>query len=298
MASAEITKLKQLLRAKALPPGAPITLEQRRLAMEKVAFKVATDIARESLTMAGCAAEWLRAPGALNDHAILYLHGGGYVMGSPNTHRALGGEISRAARAAVLLLDYRLAPESAFPAAVDDAVAAFQWLLAQGFSPSHLAIAGDSAGGGLTAATLIALRDRALVLPRAAVCISPWSDLTCRNPSYLTRAAADPMVTPEMIRELAGLYLQGADPRAPLASPNFADLHGLPPLLIHVGRDEVLLDDAVNLHDKMRADGADSTLEIWDDMIHVWHAFYPLLPEGQRGIARIGAYLRDQWSRA
>ncbi len=298
MAGAEITKLKQILREKALPAGAQVTLEQRRKGMEKVAFKVAEDIVIEHVKVGGCAAEWLRAPGTDAQRAILYLHGGGYVMGSPNTHRSLGGEVSRAAKAAVLMLDYRLAPEAAFPAAVDDGVASFEWLIAHGFKPQNLAIAGDSAGGGLAAATLVALRDRKLPLPGAAVCISPWSDLTCSNESYKTRAAADPMVTSDGIGNMAGLYLQGADAKNSLASPNFASLRSLPPLLIHVGRDEVLLDDSIKLHNKAKTDGVDSTLEIWDDMIHVWHAFHPMLPEGKQGIERIGAFLREKWTAA
>jgi len=298
MAGAEITKLKQILREKALPAGAQVTLEQRRKGMEKVAFRVADDITIETVTVAGRTAEWLRAPGTNAQRAILYLHGGGYVMGSPNTHRSLGGEISRAAQAAVLMVDYRLAPESPFPAAVDDGVASFEWLMAQAFKPQNLAIAGDSAGGGLAAATLVALRDRKLPLPGAAVCISPWSDLTCTNESYKTRAAADPMVTPDGIGNMAGVYLQGADAKNPLASPNFASLRSLPPLLIHVGRDEVLLDDSIKLHEKAKADGVASTLEIWDDMIHVWHAFHPMLPEAKQAIVRVGAFLQENWAKA
>ena len=134
-------------------------------------------------------------------------------------------------------------------------------------------------------------------MPGAAVCISPWSDLTCSNESYKTRADADPMVTPD-IRNMANLYLQGADPKNPLASPNFANLRSLPPLLIHVGRDEVLLDDSIKLDQKATADGVDSTLEIWEDMIHVWHAFHPMLPEGKQAIVRVGSFLRERWAAA
>ncbi len=294
MASAEITKLKRLLREKAVPPGTSIA--DRRALMEKFAFRVADDIAVEQVTVSDRTAEWLRAPNADGKQVLLYLHGGGYVMGSANTHRSLAGELSRAAQARVFLPDYRLAPEAPFPAAVDDAVAAVQWLYAQGVAPACLAIAGDSAGGGLTAATLIALRDRHLPLPCAAVCISPWSDLNCSNASYQTRAAADPMITTDDITLMASAYLHGADPKSALASPNRGDLTGLPPLLIHVGRDEVLLDDAIVLHEAARSSGVASTLEIWDDMIHVWHAFHPMLPEGRQGITRVGAYLREQWS--
>lgn len=293
MASAEIIKLKGLLRAKALPPETSIA--ERRALMEKLAFRVADDVVVEKRTVAGRDAEWLCAPGADAGHVLLYLHGGGYVMGSPNTHRALAGELSRAAGACVLLPDYRLAPEAPFPAAVDDARAAYQWLLGEGHAAERLAIAGDSAGGGLTVATLLSLRDHGLPQPRCAACLSPWSDLACSNASYQTRAAADPMITSADITLMAGAYLDGADPKSALASPNRADLTALPPLLIHVGRDEVLLDDALVLHEAARSAGVASTLEIWDDMIHVWHAFHPLLPEGKQAIARIGEFLRAHW---
>ena len=296
MAGPEIVKLKKILREKAAPPDADIPLDVMRKGMEKVSFKAADDIQSEGITVAGRAAEWVRAPGVPAGRAILYMHGGGYVMGSLNTHRSLAGEVSRAAQAAVLLLDYRLAPENPFPAAVDDGVAAYRWLLEQGFKPQALAIAGDSAGGGLAMATLVAARDQGLPMPAAAVPISPWSDLTCSNESYQTRAEADPMVTPGGIGKMAGVYLQGSDPKHPYASPNLASLQSLPPLLIHVGRDEVLLDDAIKLDQKAKSDGVKSTLEIWDDMIHVWHAFHPMLPEAKQGIARIGEFLREQWA--
>ena len=296
MAGPEIVKLKRILREKAVPPGVDIPLEQRRKGMEKVAFKVADDIGVEAVTVAGRAAEWITAPGSQTGRAILYLHGGGYVMGSLTTHRSLVGEISRAAQAAALLVDYRLAPEAPFPAAVEDGVASYRWLLDQGFMPKNLAIAGDSAGGGLAVATLISARDQGLPMPKAAVPISPWSDMTCSNESYKTRAEADPLVGSGSIGDMANLYLQGKDPQHPYASPNFASLKSLPPLLIHVGRDEVLLDDSIKLDQKAKADGVNSTLEIWEDMIHVWHAFHPMLPEGKQAIERVGAFLREKWA--
>jgi monoterpene epsilon-lactone hydrolase len=296
MAGPEIVKLKRILREKAVPPGVDIPLEQRRKGMEKVAFKVADDVGVEAVTVAGRAAEWITAPGSQTGRAILYLHGGGYVMGSLTTHRSLVGEISRAAQAAALLVDYRLAPEAPFPAAVEDGVAFYRWLLDQGFTPKNLAIAGDSAGGGLAVATLISARDQGLPMPKAAVPISPWSDMTCSNESYKTRAEADPLVGSGSIGDMANLYLQGKDPKHPYASPNFASLKSLPPLLIHVGRDEVLLDDSIKLDQKAKADGVNSTLEIWEDMIHVWHAFHPMLPEGKQAIERVGAFLREKWA--
>jgi acetyl esterase/lipase len=224
---------------------------------------------------------------------MLYLHGGGYVVGSIATHRGLAGRLSQAAAARVLLVDYRLAPEHPFPAAVDDAAGAYRWLLAQGIEPARLVIAGDSAGGGLTIATLVALRDAGVPLPAAAVCLSPWVDLEGRGDSVTTKAAADPLVHKDMLVQLAAWYLAGADPRTQLAAPLYADLRHLPPLLIQVGTAEILLDDAIRLAEKATAAGVKVTLEPWEDMIHVWQLFAPMLPEGQKAIEGIGVFVRQ-----
>jgi acetyl esterase/lipase len=224
---------------------------------------------------------------------MLYLHGGGYVIGSLTTHRGLAGRLSQAAKARVLLIDYRLAPEHPFPAAVEDATAAYRWLLAHGCTPARLAIAGDSAGGGLTVATLVALRDAGQPLPAAGVCLSPWTDLEGLGESVTSKASADPIVQKEMLLRLASCYLGDADPRTPLAAPLYADLRGLPPLLVQVGTAEILLDDALRLAERAKAAGVAVTLEAWDDMIHVWQLFAPLLPEGQQAIARIGEFVQQ-----
>jgi monoterpene epsilon-lactone hydrolase len=237
-------------------------------------------------------AEWLEPPSARPGAAIIYLHGGGYVIGSPRSHRHLAAAIGRAAQAAVLLPDYRLAPEHPFPAAVDDAVAVYRWLLGRGQAPARTVLAGDSAGGGLTVATLLALRDGGLTLPAAAVCISPWVDLSGSGASYTAKAASDPIVTRDGVMEMARAYLGSADARSPLASPLFADLSRLPPILIQVGSEEVLLDDSVALAGSAKGAGVDTTLEIWPDMIHVWHWFLPLLDEAQSAVDGIGAFAR------
>jgi monoterpene epsilon-lactone hydrolase len=246
----------------------------------------------EPVVAAGVRCEWVDAPSAAADAAILYLHGGGYVVGSLNSHRAHVARLSAACAARGLAVDYRLAPEHPHPAAVDDAVAAYRWLLDRGVAPSRIVIAGDSAGGGLTVATLVALRDAGDPLPSCGVCISPWTDLTCTAESMTTRAAVDPMVKPDGLRRMAAAYLAGGDLRAPLASPLYAQLRGLPPLLIHVGTAETLLDDSTRLADRARAAGVDVTLEVWDDMIHVWHCFAPMLPEADQAVARVGEYVR------
>jgi acetyl esterase/lipase len=197
-----------------------------------------------------------------------------------------------------LSVEYALAPEQPFPAAVSDGVKAYRWLLDRGHAPGAIAIAGDSAGGGLTAATLIAARDQGLPMPAGAALLSPWSDLTCDTETYVTREASDPSIAPDGIREMAKIYLAGADPRNPLASPNFADLAGLPPLLIHVGSEEVLLHDARILAERARAAGVDVRFEVWDRMFHVWHAFYQMLEEGDAALRKVASFLGERFERA
>ena len=292
----DINKLKGILRKQSdSPTGGDITIERRRGGMEKTAFPVSDDIQVETVEVAGLPAEWIKAPEVDTSKAVLYLHGGGYIMGSLNTHRALMGEISRAANAVVLGLEYRLAPESPYPIAVNDGVAGYKWLVESGFKPENTAIAGDSAGGGLTLATLVDLKKEGVELPGVAVCLSPWSDLTCSHETYQTRAEEDPMIQQAGIADMAGIYLQGADATLDTASPNYADLTGLPPLLIQVGDSEVLLGDSQDLHKKALDCGVDSTLEVWDEMIHVWQAFHPMLDEGKKAIVRIGEFLQEKW---
>ena len=240
----------------------------------------------------GVSAQWISAPGARDDRVLLYLHGGGYVIGSVHSHRDLIARLSAASGCRVLGLDYRLAPEHPFPAPVEDATAAYRWLLDQGVAPAQIAIAGDSAGGGLTAATLLSLRDAGTPLPAAAVMLSPWVDLEGEGASMKTRADVDPMVKRELVLGMAETYLAGGDPRQPLAAPLHAALEGLPPLLIHVGDHETLLDDSVRFAEKARVAGVDVTLEVWGEMVHVWHLFADELPQAQRAIERVGEFLR------
>jgi acetyl esterase/lipase len=223
---------------------------------------------------------------------ILYLHGGGYVMGSIATHREMVARMSKASGARALLVDYRLAPEHPFPAAVDDATAAYRWLLSQNIKPSRIVVAGDSAGGGLTLATLVALRDAKTPLPAAGVCISPWVDMEGTGASMTTRAKADPVVQKQGLLGMAQLYLGGKDPKSPLAAPLHADFRGLPPLFIHVGDAETLLDDSTRVAEKAKMAGVKVDLEIWPEMPHVWHLFAPFLPEGQQAIDKIGKYVQ------
>jgi acetyl esterase/lipase len=225
---------------------------------------------------------------------LLYLHGGGYVVGNAWGYRGLVAALAEAAGMAAYAIDYRLAPEHPFPAAIDDSAAAFRALIDRGHDPNRIAIAGDSAGGGLTVATLLRLRETSTPMPGAAFLISPWADLDCSGPSMTGKAAADPSLTEAGLRRMAAHYLCQADAAHPLASPIHADLAGLPPILIHVGTAEILLDDALRLAAAAGRDDVALTLEIWPGLIHVWHAFAFMLPEGAAAVAAAGAFLRER----
>ncbi len=253
-----------------------------------------TDMTYEPVAAGGVRAEWVVPPGASEGKALLYLHGGGYVICSPDTHREMVAHLAKACGCRVLLLDYRLAPEFPFPAAVEDAVAAYRWLLAQGYPARGLAVAGDSAGGGLTVAALVAFRYLGLPMPGAAACFSPWTDLACTGETLASKASEDPIVSRPLLEQLAQTYLAGADPRSPLASPLYADLRGLPPLLVQVGTAETLLDDSRRLAARCREAGVEVSLEEWEGMPHVWHFFVSFLPEAQQAIARAGEFLRQR----
>lgn len=294
MTVAQLQSIVSLLRSRPGPETPDIGYS--RAAYEKLAVLLggAPDAKCEKVDADGVPAEWVAAPGIDSQRAVLYLHGGGYAIGSINTHRRLAYDISAASSARVLLIDYRLAPEHPFPAAVDDAAKAWRWLLQQGFTSDRLAIAGDSAGGGLTIATLVNLRDRKLGLPACAVAISPWIDLEGQGASITTRAAQDPMVQKAGLLWMAGLYLADKDPRTPLAAPLHADLTGLPPVLVQVGTAETLLDDATRLAEKLYRAGGDVRLAVWPDMLHVFPFFAPILSEGRDGCREIGQFIRDR----
>ncbi|OUS13294.1 hypothetical protein A9Q89_03310 [Gammaproteobacteria bacterium 53_120_T64] len=242
----------------------------------------------------GTPGEWLDAPGVDSDRVLLYLHGGGYVIGSTATHRGLTASLSKAANCRVLSLDYRLAPEHIYPAAVEDATKAYRWLLKAGIAANKITIAGDSAGGGLTLATLVALRDAGDTLPAAAIPLSPWTDMEGTGESMKTKIDLDPMVEPGGLMGMGQIYMGGGDPKQPTASPLHADFSGLPPLLIQVGDLETLLDDATRVAASAEAAGVDTTLEVWPEMVHVWHLFAPMVPEGREAIARIGQFIQAQ----
>jgi acetyl esterase/lipase len=226
------------------------------------------------------------------DCHVLYLHGGGYGYGASAHYRDFTWRIAEATATATLCVDYRLAPEHPFPAAVEDAARAYRWLLAEGADPRRIAIMGDSAGGGLAFCALLRLRDEGAPLPAAAVALSPWTDLALTGMSLRQHAEADPMLAAEYAKALAARYLAGADPRHPYASPLYGDPAGFPPTLIQVGSDEILNDDSARMADRLRAAGCAVELQVWPRMPHVWQLFARIVPEGQQAIERIGAFVR------
>jgi len=260
-------------------------------------YKLAADARVEPVSANGVAAEWSSTADADPSKVVLYLHGGGYVIGSLDSHRHLVVEVGRAARARTLAIDYRLAPEHPFPAAVDDALAAYRFLLADGVQPRSIAIAGDSAGGGLAVAAMIAIRDAGLPQPACGWPISPWVDMEATGDSMASKAATDPTVQKAGILDMAKLYMHGADPRSPLAAPIYADLRGLAPLLIQVGAAETLLDDAIRLAQVAGAADVAVDLQIWPDMIHVWHVYHQELAAGRRAITAGGDFARAMMTR-
>ncbi len=253
---------------------------------------LAAGVRATETTIADRPALWLRPETAPEDRVLLWFHGGGYVMGSPITHRQLVSHIAAAGNVRAVLPDYRLAPEQPFPAAVEDAVATYRALLARGIPPAQIAVGGDSAGGGLTMAMLVVLRDLGVPLPAIAILISPWLDLTGSGESMVTRADADPWFRPEDMPVIAAHYCAPDALSDPRASPVFADLEGLPPALIQVGDDEILRSDAMRLADGLVAAGGQAELQVWPGMWHVFQIFVRLMPEAREAVAGLGARLR------
>ena len=266
------------------------TIEEQRAKQEKRTryARLPTGVRCQPANADGVPAEWIEAADT-DLGVLLYLHGGAYALGSIGTTRELVARLSRAARMRSLAINYRLAPEHPFPAALQDATLAYHWLLGQGFEPSQIVVAGDSAGGGLALATLVALRDAGEPLPAGAVCISPWTDLALTGGSVQSKASVDPILVPEDLDTYARYYAGECERTLPLLSPLYADLGGLPPLLIQVGSEEILLDDAVRFAERARKAGVDVTLETWDGMFHVFQMIAPL-PEAQEAVGRIAEF--------
>ena len=291
MPSKELEKVLKMIMERDLKGDR--TIEEMRADSEEWAsqFPIAPNTVCESIKIGNIDAEWVFNSKAKINRVVLYLHGGGYLLGSINTHRALASDISQISDARVLVIAYRLAPEHPYPAAVEDSKAAYRWLLKEGYRPAQIVIAGDSAGGALAVATCVALRDEGVQLPNGIICLSPWADMEAIGESMTTNADKDPNVQREPLIEMGKVYLGGADPRTPLANPIYADLKNLPPILIQVGTREILLDDSTRLAEAAKKVGVNVVLEPWEDMIHVWHRFASILPEGRKAIDRVGEFI-------
>lgn len=294
MSKSEVQAIVQMLAAG--DTGEEQSVEAQRAGMEQMAaaFPPPEDGRTEAALLGSVSCEWQWVADIADGPVLLYLHGGGYVIGSVNTHRSLVMALSRASGIRGLSVGYRLAPENPFPAAVDDALAVYQALLDQGRDPASIAIAGDSAGGGLALALLLALKQRGLPQPACAALLSPWSDLTLSGEAYQTRLEADPFVNREQLAAMASHYAGTDAASDPLASPLLGELDGLAPLRIDVGDDEVLLSDSTQLAERARAAGTEVELEIWPDMIHVFQAFSMILEEGRQSIDKIGKFISER----
>jgi len=287
----ELDRLEAMLRAR----PASLSNEQRRAAYEALGdlFPLAADVRVEQVGAHGVPAEWTSTPVASTSEVILYLHGGGYAWGSLKSHRHLVSEVGRAATMRTLALDYRRAPESPFPLALEDSVSGYRFLLDCGFSPRRIAVAGDSAGAGLAVALLVRLKELSLQQPACALLFSPWVDMTATADSYSRNAQRDPVLNREIMQFLAEQYLGERPRQTPLASPVFADLSGIAPLTIFAGSTEALLDDAIALSRAAGLADVSVRLEIWPKMFHIWPNYHQVLAQGRRAVARAGRLLRE-----
>src|SRR5262245_21816628 len=295
MTRSEIDSIRALLGAKPRPVG----WAERRGRLDGIGavWPVADDVKLEPVDLDGIPGEWSIVPGSDRSRVLIYLHGGGYCSGSILSHRRMVSEAGRAAGARTLAVGYRLAPEHSFPAALDDALAAWRFVRRQGVGAAHIAVGGDSAGGGLSVELLNRLRDAGETLPACAWLVSPWSDLTMSGATMAAKDAVDPIIHKPYLAELADAYLGAAmDRKDPRVSVLFAELRGLPPLLIQVGSAETLLDDSTRLAAAAGAADVPVTLEIWPHMIHAWHLWNAGLDDGRRALASAGAFIRRHLS--
>jgi acetyl esterase/lipase len=300
MASPEAEAIKEQyrqLRVQIEMAEVPPTLEELRGSMDTMAelATVPEGVTWEDVDAGGVPSIWAIPTGGADDRAILYVHGGGYVIGSAAQYERFTGHVANAVGCRVLNVDYRLAPENPHPAAVEDAVTAYRWLLDQGFAPGHIAVSGDSAGGGLTIATLLKIRDDGLPRPAAGVPMSPWIDLEGTGASMIDKSDVDLLVGIETLQGMAAMFLgETGDAKDPLAAPLYAELHDLPPLLIQVGEDETLLDDSTRLAERAALAGVDVTLEVFPEMQHVFQVACGTMPEATEAVNKAAAFLRPK----
>ncbi|MRH98803.1 alpha/beta hydrolase [Agrobacterium tumefaciens] len=287
--SSSVRKLREAMFA--FNAANPVnTIETLRVGMEAISKEnpPAADLTVETIELGGVAAEAITAPGASRDRVIYHFHGGGWVAGSPASHLGMLGELSRAAKSQVIVLDHSKAPEHPFPASYGESIRGYEALRALG---KPFAISGDSSGGGMALNLLAYASSKGHNEARAAVLISPWADLTLTLPSLTQLADRDPLVNASAMREMVEAYVGSHDLKDPRISPLFADMHGFPPMLIHVGSDEILLDDAIEIDRKVRAAGGESHLEVWPEMLHVWHIQTGSLPQAHDALQRAGEFL-------
>jgi epsilon-lactone hydrolase len=273
-----------------------VALRQRFSEAGRFTPAIPGSVAVVPMTVNGVPCESITVAHSDSTRVLLYLHGGGYVLGGPESHRDLAWRLADASGMRVLLVDYRLAPESPFPAAVEDATACYRWLIDEGLAPERLAIGGDSAGGGLAVAMLVQARNLGLPMPAGCILLSPWTDLTLSGDSVTTNDGADSMISQVSLAKFADLYVGKRDKRAPLASPLFADLAGLPPMLIQVGSTEVLLSDSQRLAQKVRDTGGEAIVDVWDNMPHVFALLAARIPEGKAAVVKLGEFLTNRTS--
>jgi epsilon-lactone hydrolase len=277
------------------PDTRPLDIQRREWEDMALQTPLPPGTSIEALTAGGIAYERVTCATVDSKKVMLYLHGGGFNSGSPRTHRDLAARLSEAAGIPLLLPDYRLAPEYPFPAGVEDVTRVYRWLLKNGFTADQIAMGGDSAGGGLVMSALLALRESDDPLPAAAVLMSPMADMTLTGESIKSRAALDPLTSEADLRIAITYYISAGDPKNPLASPVYADLHGLPPLLIQVGDHEVLLSDSMRLAERAQMAGVDVQLDVWPEMWHFFQAWAADLPEARDSLAKIAAWVRQKW---
>jgi monoterpene epsilon-lactone hydrolase len=295
----EILAVREYIK-KTAPPGDASRDEVRRLREEVTAKRpIADGVQFGPVDMGGVAAERLATDGADAKHAIVHLHGGGYVFGSPATHRTIGAYLAAEGNVPVYLVDYRLAPEHPYPAALEDALAAFEWLEAQGLDASAIAVSGDSAGGGLALSLSLTRAARQQALPASLLLQSPWTDLSCSFDTYDMLEGVDPSATRERLLDMAKLYVgDGGDLRDPVVSPCFADLTNMPPMLIQVGGSEAMMGDSIALYGQAKRHSVTAQLEVWPEMIHVWHQYTHMLEDARRALSRAIQFAQQHWTAA
>ncbi len=273
-----------------------LSLEDRRMRFENISRKLPLARGTEVVTTEnrGITGEWLIPAKTASDTIIMHCHGGGYIMGSPASHRSMLSWMAHLCKCKVFSFDYRLAPEHPFPAGLEDAEAVYRWLLDEGFPARDIILSGDSAGGGMAVAMAVKLREKGVALPAALVLLSPWVDLTLAGVSIDSRKTHDILLSPDLLRIAAKLYTAEHPADDPLISPLFADLSGLPPVLIQAGSKELLLSDAVRLAGALQKAGSEAELQMWDNVMHVWHFTAAYLPEARRAIQSIHTFIRSK----